>query len=98
MSFFLRLAFDRLAAAAFVLWWREVKQVGIEAQACDDTNTVAGGGKEFDGCKRAVSDQDDIAIGKPAMDLQCGLTSPIEQRLWGLASCWYRNVWRERAM
>ena len=80
---FLRFSFDRLPAPAFVLCWREVEQVGIEAQACDDTNTVADGGKELDGCKRAVSDQDDIAIGKPAMDLQRGLTSPIEQRLGG---------------
>ena len=38
-------------------------------------------GEEFDGCKRAVADQDDIAIGKPAMDLQGGLARPINKRL-----------------
>ena len=42
---------------------------------------VADGGEEFDGCKCAVGDQDNIAVGKPAADLQGGLTSPIKQRL-----------------
>jgi hypothetical protein len=37
-------------------------------------------GEEFDGCKRAVADQDDIATGEPAVDLQGGLARPIEQR------------------
>jgi hypothetical protein len=32
---------------------------------------------------RAVGDQNDIAIGEPAVDLQGGLTGPIEQRLGG---------------
>ena len=41
---------------------------------------VADRGKKFDGCKRTVGDQNDIAIGKPAMDLQ-GLARPIEQCL-----------------
>jgi hypothetical protein len=44
---------------------------------------VADGGEEFDGRKRAVGDQNNIAIGKPAVDLQGGLTGPIEQRLGG---------------
>jgi hypothetical protein len=42
---------------------REVEQVGIETQAGDDTDMVADRGKEFDGCKRTVGNQNDIAIG-----------------------------------
>ena len=42
---------------------------------------VADGREEFDRCKCAVGDQDNIAVGKPAADLQGGLTSPIKQRL-----------------
>ena len=75
------LAFDRPAAAAFALLRREVEQVGIETQAGDDTDMVADRGEKFDGCKRTVGDQNDIAIGEPALDLQGGLARPIEQRL-----------------
>jgi hypothetical protein len=82
-EFFLGLALDRRSASAFAHLRREVEQVGIEAQARDDTNMVADGGEEFDGRKRAVGDQNNIAIGKPAVDLQGGLTGPIEQRLGG---------------
>src|ERR1700746_1038240 len=60
------LTFDRPAAAAFALLRREVEQVGIETQAGDDTDMVADRGKKFDGCKRTVGDQNDIAIGEPA--------------------------------
>jgi hypothetical protein len=48
---------------------REVEQVGIEAQAGDDTDMAANFGKEFDGCKRAIGNQDNIAIREPAVDL-----------------------------
>jgi hypothetical protein len=82
-EFFLGLALDRRPASAFAPLRREVEQVGIEAQARDDTNMVTDGGEEFDGRKRAVGDQNNIAIGKPAVDLQGGLTGPIEQRLGG---------------
>ena len=42
---------------------------------------AANRGEEFDGCKRTVGDEDNMAIGKPAMDLQGGLARPIKQRL-----------------
>lgn len=38
---------------------------------------IADRGEEFEGCKRAVGDQDNIAVGEPAMDLQCGLARPM---------------------
>src|ERR1700730_7731147 len=76
---FQRLPFDKPAGAAFVLLRREVEQIGIEAQAGDDTDMAANLGKEFDGCKRAIGNQDNIAIGEPAVDLQGGLARPIEQ-------------------
>src|ERR1700730_2136301 len=57
------------------------EQVGIEPQSCDDTDMVAHRSEEFDRRKRAVGDQDNIAIGEPATDLQGGLAPPIEQRL-----------------
>jgi hypothetical protein len=44
-------------------------------------------GEEFEGCKRAVGDQDNIAVGEPAVDLQCGLMRPIEQRLGDYRIC-----------
>src|SRR6195256_586493 len=65
-----RFTLDRSPAAAFALLRWKVEQVGIETQARDDTDIVANRGEEFDGCERAVTDQDNIAIGKPAMDLQ----------------------------
>ena len=80
-SFFSGFTLDRSPAAAFALVRWKVEQVGIETQARDDTDIVANRGEEFDGCKRAVTDQDNIAIGKPAMDLQGGLACPIKQRL-----------------
>ena len=42
---------------------------------------VANRGEEFDGCERAVGDQDNMAIGEPTVDLQGGLTRPMEQHL-----------------
>src|SRR3982074_541463 len=78
---FQRFTLDRSPAAAFALLRWKVEQVGIETQPRDDTDIVANRGEEFDGCERAVTDQDNIAIGKPAMDLQGGLACPIKQRL-----------------
>jgi len=75
------LALDRRTAAAFALCRRESEQVGIEPQPGDDTDMVAYCGKEFDGRKCTVGDQDDVAIGQPAADLQGGLPRPINQRL-----------------
>jgi hypothetical protein len=73
-----------------------MKQVSIEAQAGDDADMVADDSKEFDGREGAVGDRDNVSIRQPAVDLQCGLTSPIER---GLASgtCRYRSAWTERA-
>src|SRR5215471_20736228 len=48
-------------------------------QAGDDADMVADGSKEFDGRKGAVGNQDNVSIGQPAVDLQGGLASPIEQ-------------------
>jgi len=62
------LTFDRPPTAAFALLRWEVEQVGIEAQTGDDTDMVANRGEEFDGCKRAVGDQDNMAIGEPTVD------------------------------
>src|SRR5580704_6026740 len=62
---FQTLALDRPAAPAFALLRWEAKQVGGEAQAGDDTSMAANSSEEFDGCKRTVGDQDNIAIGKP---------------------------------
>jgi hypothetical protein len=76
---FVGLASDRRAAAPFALGWREMEQIGIEAQAGDDADMVADGGKEFDGREGAVGDQDNGSIGQPAVDLQRGLASPVEQ-------------------
>src|SRR5215471_13129241 len=77
---FVGLAFDRPAAALpFALSWWEMEQVGIETQAGDDADMVADGSQEFDGRKGAVGDQDNVSIRQPAVDLQRGLASPIEQ-------------------
>jgi hypothetical protein len=80
---FQALAFDRRPAAAFALLRREIEQVGIEAQAGDETDMVADGGEEFDCSEGAIGDQDNVAIGEPAADLQGGLAGPIEQCLGG---------------
>ena len=77
----LTLSLDRRPTPSFALLRRAIEQVGVEAQAGNDAEMVADGGEEFDGCKCAVGDQDNIAVGKPAADLQGGLTSPIKQRL-----------------
>ncbi|WP_456632548.1 hypothetical protein [Bradyrhizobium sp. USDA 10063] len=77
----LRLAFDRRPTAALALWRREVEQVGVHPQAGDDADTAVNGGEEFDGRKRTVSDEHDIASRKPATDLQDGLAGPVEQGL-----------------
>ena len=44
---------------------------------------VADGGEEFDGCKCAVGDQDDVAVGEPAADLQGGLDEPNQSSVLG---------------
>jgi hypothetical protein len=51
----------------------------VEAQAGDDADVGADGSKEFDGREGAVGDQDNVSIRQPAVDLQRGLASPIEQ-------------------
>src|SRR6516162_2250544 len=80
---FQALAFDRRPTAAFAFWWWEGEQVGIEPQPGDDADMVANRGEEFDGRERTVGDQHNVAIRKPAVDLQGGLPGPIEQRLLG---------------
>jgi len=75
------LALDRRPPTALALLRREVEQVGIEAQASDHADMVAHCGEEVDRRERAVGDQYDIAIWKPATDLQCGLAGPIDERL-----------------
>ena len=78
---FLALALDRRPTATFALLRRAIEQIGVEAQAGNDADMVADGGEEFDGGKCAVGDQDNIAVGKPAADLQGGLASPIKRVL-----------------
>ena len=82
-EFFQALAFDRRPTAAFAFWWWEGEQVGIEPQPGGDADMVANRGEEFDGRERTVGDQHNVAIRKPAVDLQGGLPGPIEQRLLG---------------
>src|SRR5882757_5998099 len=77
------LAFDGRPAAAFALLRWEVEEIGIEPQAGDDTDVAADSGEELDCREGAVGDQDNIATGEPAVDLQGGLAGPIEQGLGG---------------
>src|SRR6202043_3124490 len=72
------LAFDRRPAGAFALGWWESEQVGVEPQSCNDTDVVVHRGEELDGRERGVGNQDDVAIGQPAVDLQGGLAGPID--------------------
>ncbi len=78
---FLALALDRRPTAALAPLRREIEQVGVKTQAGDNADMIADGGEKFDGRERAVGDEDNRAIGEPAVDLQGGLAGPIEQRL-----------------
>src|SRR5262245_18945779 len=59
-------------------------------------------GEELDSCKGTIGDQDDVAAGKPAPDLQRGLPCPVDQCLWGsqfvrveaLGGCEHRKEWQ----
>lgn len=62
------------------------KQTGIETQSCDDAEVASDGGKELEGGECGVTDDDDAAAWQPAVDLQSGLTSPVQQGL-GRALC-----------
>jgi hypothetical protein len=77
------LALDRRPTAAFAFWRRKGKQVGVEPQSCDDTDILAHRSEELDSRECTIGDQDNIAVGKPAADLQSGLSRPVDQRLGG---------------
>src|ERR1700730_8503582 len=77
------LTLDWRTTTAFALLRREREQSGVKAPAGGHTDMVADRGEEFDGGERAVGDQDDRAIGEPAVDLQGGLARPIKQGLGG---------------
>src|SRR5262249_44359170 len=76
------LALDRWSAAAIALWRRKGEQVGVKPQSGDDAYVLTHCAEEFDCCKSAIGDQDDIALGKPAADLWGGLSCPIDECLW----------------
>ena len=82
---FVGLSFDGRPAAALGFWRREFEQVGIQSQARNDADMLADGGEELDCSKCTVGDQDDVTVGKPAMDLQDGLPGPID---YGLVFAW----------
>src|SRR5580693_7756691 len=63
-------SFDWWPAAALAFCRRELEQVGIKSQTRDDADMLADGGEELDCGKCTVSHQDDVTVGKPAMDLQ----------------------------
>ena len=96
-SFFNRFPLIGRSAAAFTLWRREGEQVGIEPQPGDDADVFAHRGEEFDGGKGAVGDQNDVAIGQPAVDLQGGLPRPIDAVSWASAALRHRSAWKARA-
>jgi hypothetical protein len=87
------LALDRSPAAAFALLRRELEQIGIKAQARDDADMLADGGKELDCGERAVSDQDNVTVGgfaKPP-------AWPNRAASSGGGTCLHRSAWRGRA-
>jgi hypothetical protein len=83
------LASDRAAAGTFAFWRRDIEQVGIEPQTGDDTDMAADGREKVDRRERTVGDQHDVAIGKPAVNLEGGLPGPIEQLL---GRAWFAGI------
>src|SRR5215472_18165906 len=78
---FVRFAFLGRSPPTLVLWWRDVEQLGIHAQAGDDADVATNCIEELYRCERTVGDQDNIASGEPATDLQGRLAGPVEQGL-----------------
>src|SRR5580658_3179811 len=75
------LALDRRSSAARSSGWCGRIEIGVEAQSGDDTDIASDGAEEIDGGECRVADDDNLTAWQPAMDLQCDLAGPIQQRL-----------------
>ena len=79
------LALDRRSSAARSSGWCGGIEIGVEAQSGDDADIISRDGtEEIDRGERAVSPTMTIRRpGSQRVDLQCNLTSPVQQCVLG---------------
>ncbi len=61
--------------------WRRREEIGIEPEPADEGCPACDGvGQVVDG-ETAVADEDDVAVGQPAAELERPLAGPVGQQL-----------------
>jgi hypothetical protein len=76
-------SFERRSSTPAAFGRSRGKQIGVKPQAGDHTYVRADSRKKFESRESAVGDDDDAAIGQPAVDLQDRLPRPVDQRFGG---------------
>ena len=66
--------------ACMTLWWGR-EEIGIEPQPADEGCPGGDGVGQFVDGETAVADEDDVAVGQPAAELERPLAGPVGQQL-----------------